>query len=442
MRSINNNFLKNYRISLFLGVAIFLIYIIYFAVKGYKEELASFMVPMQIIVGIVFFISLYLSPKIKNLKQLLFCILLYNIIFSVIFRVIYLDFYNQPYGLAVDSYGYEKIGKSCYDESFKWVSNYLSSRMDIDDYGYSIYTILGFQLFGVTLGRWIILLSNSILITFSSLLLFKICRLSFNDEKISLCASAMWGFFPFMFITTSVGLKENVFCTIIMIFWFCAYKFFFKKDLRFLILSIFFGVLTFTFRKAITLMLILSLILGCIVNKSNSIKIKRLLIIGLCAAPLLLSIVVQALTGISMDKVTAITEARNNGMQSSVSGPLIQTLAGLFGPFPNFNRLVAYGLYHSSGLLFKSILSVFLMGGIFYVYKNNKYRYFPISLYYVFGLLMLILGGVALDMRYAITFYMGYIILSCYGMLKLNNKYIISLVQIMSIGIIFLYNSR
>ncbi len=435
-------FLKNYNHTLLLLAVSLCGYMILTAILGYKENLAPFMILSQFIVGLVFIGALFISKYIKSLNQLLFCIFVYNVFFSFYFRILFLDHYGMPYGLAVDSYSYDQFGYRCQNSSFNQLVKNVFAEWDIDDIGYSLFTALTFKLFGVEVGRWVILLCNSIFVTIASKMLYVISDTLFGVKKISCIASAMWGFFPFMLITTSVGLKENVFCTIIMSFWYCAYKYFINKGIFWFALSLIFILLTFTFRTAITLMLLLSFIVLCLTNKNNRKSILRLLILSGVATPIFASLAIEKFTGISMEQVIAVAEHRNASMGASVSGNMIQTISAFIGPFPNFNRLVQYGLYHSSGLLLKGITSVFCVSGIYYIIKSYDYRFYPILLYWIFGIALLILGGVALDMRYAITFYMAYVILACYGLSRIKNKFIIAGVQLSTLAVILLYNFR
>lgn len=438
----NKLFLRNYNDTLNLSVITFASFLIIVAAQGYKETFASFMIPMQISVGICYFGCLYFSARIKNCRQLLICILGYNLVFSFLFRIIFINYYNAPYGLAVDSYTYDYIGHKAEYNSISRMINYISAFWDIDDFGYSIFTMLIFKGFGAETARWIVLFLNSVFITISSYLLYRIGLMLFNNKKISIICSALWGYFPFMFITASVGLKENVFCTVIMAFWFFVYKFYAHRTIGNIIWVIIFLTLTFAFRKAITLMLLFSFILLCIINENNKKKIVLVIILGGILAPFCASYAIEAFTGVSMEKIMAVTEGRNATMGTETPGPMVQMVAALFGPFPNFNRLVSYGLYYSSGLLFKSLTSIFCLTGLYYVGKYFDFKFYPIALYLIFGIAMLILGGVALDMRYAITFYMAFIVFLCYGMTRLKNRIPIMCCQALCLTVIMFYNLR
>lgn len=428
--------------TIHIAVLLFLLLFLYPFFYGYKENVQSYMVFYQLIISITFFVCLYLSTKIKNVRQLLFVIFLYNIVFSIVLRISFYEYYDKPFGEAVDSYEYDSIGRKYSSLSIRSFWTDYSDIYNLDDFGFSSFVIVVYKIFGSDLGREVLLIINSLCTTFTSFLLYKICKYFNLGVYYARVGSAIWGFFPFIFVTSSVGLKENIFCTLIVCSIFYIQKFKICSTREYLFKALIFIFSTFFFRFVISLMLLIYFIINIISNSQNSKRVLIFIVASSLLAIFLGAFLIEAITGISMDEVVAIAEYRSGMMDSAVSGQSIQLISAFFGPFPNFTRYVQYGIYHSAGLLFKDILSIFCLLGILTTFKNFNYRFYGICFYYIMGILMLVVGGVALDMRYAITFFPAFIILTILG---IRNFKMTQLSYIFDFGIFLLilfYNQR
>ena len=111
----------------------------------------------------------------------------------------------------------------------------------------------------------------------------------------------------------------------------------------------------------------------------------------------------------------AIAQARNIAIGSEVTGPIVQVCAALIGPFPNFFRLGQYAMLFSGGILLKSMLNIFFFIGAWNVIYNLNYKFYPLVLFSLFGIISVILVGVALDMRFVITFLPSFILVALYA---------------------------
>lgn len=441
--NIINSRIKYIKLGILL-LGIFFLFILLFAfLFGLQDEIQPEMVCIEFLIGILFFTCLYISPNIKNIKQLCFLVFLFCIFSSLILREYFLIYYEQPYGLAIDSYKYDLVVSPHIDSSYKEAINSIPEYFGIDDLGYTTILYVIFKIFGPNnFGRFFVILFNSILLSLSSYYIFKLAvTLNFNKQY-SLLAAGIFGFFPFFPITAAVGLKEIIFCCIVCGALYYIITWMKHKTVPNLLKACVFIILSLFFRTSIFLMLFLILGACLIIKYKNRKGFIKWAIILAAISPIFANFILVAVTGISFEQVLAVTEGRNQKMGSSVNGPIIQLIAALFGPFPNFIKLAEYGLYYSSGLLFKSIFNFFTLFGFYYVIKKYLFRYYPLDIYFVFGLAFLIIGGVALDMRYACVFFPAQILLGVYGLSNIKNLTLFYWYLPFILLLIFNYNIR
>ena len=188
-----------------------------------------------------------------------------------------------------------------------------------------------------------------------------------------------------------------------------------NKDIVSFVLSVCFIISTLFFRTVICFMLLICLRVYAISNNSNKKSILWFLAIcGICS-PIFANYILESFTGISIEKLIAIAQTRNRIMGSELMGPIVQVLAALIGPFPNFFRLGKYAMLFSSGILLKSILNIFFFVGVLKIVYNINYNFYPLVLYSLFGIVSVVLAGVSLDMRFVITFLPSTILVSLYA---------------------------
>jgi hypothetical protein len=194
-------------------------------------------------------------------------------------------------------------------------------------------------------------------------------------------------------------------------------------------------------------MLIISLFVQTISSKKNKKKLIIVLIVNFVIGIVLLDFIIRF---IFFPFVPA-----NLKMALTVDGKTygtvwfrwaVQILAALFGPFPNFNRALVFGIMHNSGLLFKVMFSFPLVYGLFRILKNFKYEYYPVLVYVVVGIFLCAVWGIALNMRYQVTFFPMMLIVIAYtlqtGTKRLPYEISYGLSCIILTGVIFLYNAR
>lgn len=255
---------------------------------------------------------------------------------------------------------------------------------------------------------------------------------------------AFYSLFPFWVVSNAVGLKENIFCFIIVAALFNIYRY---KEYRLtynLIGAVFFIIWTYFFRYAVSLMLIITFFFALVVNEENKKKILVIMAILGVVGIVSLNVIIMSFSGISMKLVTDVAADRmGRSGGTGFVGWLVHCSAAFIGPFPNFSRTGQYNIYFASGLINKVILSVFVNAAMFQVVRNLRWKFYPIFAYLFMGYVMLLASGTSLDIRYHITFFPAYSILLGFGLsyVQLNKM---KLYGLCSLGLLIalFYNFR
>lgn len=431
------------------GFVLFGIFAILAYFTGYKEEIPVYKLFMHCFLAFVYWMVFYLVTRLENEKAITSVIFLYSLILSATLRYLFWDYTNDPYEdtYSCDVYGYERNTFNGLGLSFIGYINKLltSTHYNVDDLGFPSYLFTFHEFFrDVDFVRSLLLLVNSFFIALSSHFIYKISLYLGMNENISKIAMGFYGLFPFWIVSSAMGLKENVFCFIIVV---ALYNIFRYKEYCLvynLIGVIFFITLTYFFRFAITLMLILVFIIALLANENNKKKI--LVEMGGFAIIMIisLSVIMSSFANVSMEQVTGTAADRmSRSGGTGIVGWLIHCSAAFIGPFPNFLRTNQYIFYTASGLIYKVVYSVFVNFSLYSVIKKLEWNLYGILAYLVMGYVMMLTSGVSLDIRYHITFFPAYTILLGYGIeksqLKNSTLYCLSLIGIF---ITFLYNFR
>ena len=402
------------------GFAVFCIFAILAYLMGYKEDIPQYKLFIHCAIAFFYWALLYLASKIKEERTIISMVFLFSLLTAITLRYLFWDYTGDPYGKIgnCDIYGYEKFVLSSVDISFSEFLQKVSLHgFNIDDYGFFSFLFLLHNFFmGAEFVRNFLLLFNSCLIACSTHLIYKICNCLDFEEEISRMSAAFYGLFPFWTVSTAVGLKENLFCFAIVAALYYIYRYKESHLTRCLIGCVVFITFTYLFRFAVTLMLLIVLAITLICSEQN----KKSLLIGMAVAAVILSaslsIIMQSFSGTSMKLVTDVAADRmSRSGGNGFLGWMVHCSAAFIGPFPNFSRTNQYNIYFAAGLINKVLFSVFVNYALYKVIQKLEWKLYPILSYLVMGYIMLLVSGVALDMRYHITFFPAFVILLGYG---------------------------
>jgi hypothetical protein len=432
----------------------YIFHLFFFGVVKYHEVITVYANVLQIVFATFFFFFLYYIPILKlNIKVVLLLVFLYSLVFSFVLRYCFIDFTSNIFGPAVsDSYFYHSFAMNVMRKDLDYFVMYLTSQYkNIDDYGfptilYIIYTIAGTEASALNLT----LLFNTLAITLSTYFLYKLLILLRFQAGISCFLSACWGLFPFLFVIAAVGLKENFFCLFILLSFYYMYKYKKQRRISSLVLSFMGIICTYFFRIAIPFMIIISFVILIMANSKWRKNIFIVLFILLIAGTICMKILFSYIFPVSLESLLfRVIANRANGISNNLIISFAVLIAtSLIGPFPNFSNAIQdggerYWIVYNSALLFKVIVSFYILVGIWRIIKTYNFRYYSILAYIGMGLLLLVLSGVALDMRYQITFYPIMIPIIAYAFKgrKISNL-LYSFYIIVSSGLVILYNIR
>lgn len=431
------------------GAVLFCIFALLAYCLGYKEEIPLYKLTMHCFIAFIYWGVFYLVTKLNDEKTIVWIIFIYSFLLSLCLRYLFLDYTHDSYEktLGCDVYGYEHYAVKAVGKTFLETIYYLlnSGRLDLDDLGFaSILIVLHIFFRDVDFVRNLLLLLNSCLIACSAHLIFKLSIYLNFDEYISKVVMAFYSLFPFWVVSNAVGLKENIFCFIIVAALFNIYRY---KEYRLtynLIGAVFFIIWTYFFRYAVSLMLIITFIFALVVNEENKKKILVIMAILGVVGIVSLNVIIMSFSGISMKLVTDVAADRmSRSGGTGFVGWLVHCSAAFIGPFPNFSRTGQYNIYFASGLINKVILSVFVNAAMLQVVRNLRWKFYPIFAYLFMGYVMLLASGTSLDIRYHITFFPAYSILLGFGLsyVQLNKM---KLYGLCSLGLLIalFYNFR
>lgn len=436
-----NTILNTWGILFFVGVFAA-------ALVGYKEVIPDYMLVMHVVIALLYYMGLKYSVSHTNITGVLSVTLIYFTFISFLLRYLFWEYTGTPFVDTPDSYRYESYALRFKDHDFvDYVRGVLQlPASQIDDLGYTSIVYFLAKWFGdIGIVRNVILVINVFAITVSTYLIYKTCILLNISRNIASFSAAVYGMFPFFGVFSAMGLKENIFCLLITASLYYMYKF--KNDKRFssLLAAVVFIASTYLFRFAICLMLCMIFITSLCVDEHNRKSVWIVLLVACAIGLAFLEVIIYNFSNIEMEHIYMITETRmEESVGLGVTGWVVESVAAVFGPFPNFIYTIQCGIYHSAGLLLKSIfLNLFACMGIVYVIKRFDYRYYPVALYLIMGIFMLMVTGFSLDMRYHVTFFPALILLVAYTLdtVKIRNVILWGYCACMCV-VIALYNLR
>lgn len=436
---------------LYVYISIFLLMFIYYGLTGYREQIPGYMIFLQLFYFIAYTVSIYLFTRYHlNRRSILSYIFIYSLIAGFTVRAISWCYLNEPFLGGIDSQTYDWLANFGVSRGFSY-SKYLTylrhNDLNVDDWGMPSIVYWTYRVFGSgRFGQDMLIVVNAIAITTAAYLIDNLLKSFGTEQQTRFFCLAVYGCFPFLSLTAAVGLKENFFCLLI-IGAFCQLQRYSKtRRICHLTLAGVFIVGCLFFRVATFAMLIVSVLVSLISKESNKKLVLNLIIIGCLIGVMGLSVVLRYLYGREIDAVLATTGSRTeSGVDAigSVGMWAIQGLSLIFGPYANFAKMSEYAIVHSSGVLLKGVMGFPIIAGILYCIRHLQWRYYAIMAYLILHSIMIVLAGVALDMRYQITAYpLTLPFVAQYVQRNGNNK----IYYIGYIGVLFLlmwfYNKR
>ena len=426
-------------------VFIFISFFSYWSIVGYKENIPGYMIALQFGYFVIYTISLYYTSRYKiSLKQLIIYIFLYSLFASFIVRYVSWVFLREPFLGGVDSVTYDTWARSAVVSQMPFYQ-YIKD-MAIDDYGMSVIVWATYKLFGFgQVGQDILILFNSVVIALSALRLDGILRYLSIHKSVRIFCVAAYACFPFLSLTSAIGLKENFFVFVIISAYYYILCYKERSKIRYLIYSLAFASCCLFFRIAICAMVVLSFAVSLISKESNKKTLLVIIVTGIIAGFFILNMILQLLYGIDMERLGGVTAYRMSDMDDALGGTmawLVHGLALIFGPFANFSHLSEYAIIHSSGVLLKGVLGYPMLCGIWQCIRQLQWRSYALLIYFLLHITMLIIVCRGLDMRYQITLFPMTIPFIAQGLQGNKHPKWFALYGCVLVGILWFYNQR
>lgn len=417
----------------------------YFYIRGYKESIPAYMEFMKWGLTLFCIWSVYqgLHSKLR-VSHLVLINSIITLLFVFLLRFLFMENVGEIFGPAVDSYGYLYNGVQNADLSYwDFCKKIQYKGFKFDDLGYfSIYYWAAQFSRDVSIVAGIVSLFNIVLLYFSSCYLFRLGKIVCNNEYTARIVSILWSSFPFILMTIAVGLKENCFCSIIIFALYHSYNHKWKGKRISLLYAFLFALLAFLFRTAIGCLLLIAIIVNGVVNRHNA---KKLLIIGFIGC-LMLNLLLPMFIGLmggNYESITGTTSYRMTQKDGgSEVGQLLPIVSSFFGPFPNLDRTDAYNFMAAYSHFLKVSTSLFFLLGAARIIFRLDIRWFALLLYILGNILMLMIAGVGLDLRFHITYIPFFLLLAFDSFHIKRSKWLYPAYYWGIILVIYVYASR
>lgn len=398
-------------------IMLFILYIgfaVYFHLVGYKMEIPEYMHYDRVIMSLYYFMMIALC-FIKIEKNTLFIVVVTFFLLTVLYvKQTYLSAGLEEFGISVDSYKYMDYAVKYYTYPYnEFVDKlYQTGIYRFDDLGYFSFIYYTYSFFpDYKTTTYLVVIVNVLLLYVSMSYIYKSLALLKYGDFIGKLSSVLYGASPFLIVTVSCGLKEVMFNTFIILAIYSILRVTIKRSLFHILWALVWIFACSLFRSATYYILLICLIVAATLTKRNSRLYLIIIVSVMIFSSILLPYLVERLFGVSLEFLLEVSDYRYTGTDKSYKN-IVGLLAGLLGPFPNFDRPAEYAFMHSVYAFISCFMRIYFFVAIYKVIKNNQYVYYPIILYVFMTMVMNIVSGVTLDMRFHITYMPVFFILA------------------------------
>lgn len=422
---------------------------LYFFLAGYKQPIPLYLECMRVVLTITYCCTIFLSMSRNISKQFFFSYLFISfLLLSFSLQQVTLYATNTIYGETIDGYTYLNFGIKYQELGLMdfWTKMLKIVYVNIDDLGFT--TVMHFcaKPFGrnVVSITTLLLVVNSIIYIIGARYFYRLCILVLDDEHRARIATGLWAGFSTLIITSAGGSKEVVFTAIIVVAMYQIYAYKESPNLVRLIRALFFISLCLLFRFAICYALVLSLLAIIFINEKNKRTAIKIAFLGILFSGFILSFLLPVITGITYEHILTVADSRiaKTNSDSLLVKTIFPSFSMLLGPFPNMDRTDGKGFMYGFSLLLKDFVSLYFISAISGIIRNYSYRFYPILFFVFCNLMMVLVSGVTLDIRYHITYipFFFLLVMTPFNFIFKGYKYYaIMLITVMIIGI---YSTR
>lgn len=434
--------------TMWITVFIFIVFALYFYVVGYKENIPVYMECMRVAFTVCYCYTICLAVRLQISKTLFFSYLFFSfLLLSIVLLNSRLYSGDKLFGNTKDAYFYMssaiKWNGLGLNDYWTWLLKYTGANLD--DLGFCSIMYFVVKPFGndtVSIATFLILI-NSIIYIIGVYYFFKLCIILLKDENKVYIATALWAGFTRLVTTSAGGAKEVIFTALIILAMYHIYEYKERHTTFSLAKALLFICTCLFFRFAICYALILSLLTIVFTNENNKRTIIKLAFFLLLFSGTILSVLLPILTGMSFEHIQWVTGNRMSRVRAdSLTMALFPSLSLFLGPFPNMDRTNITGFMYGFSLLLKDFISPYFISAIYGIIRNFSYQFYPLLVFIICNLMMLLVSGVTLDIRYHITYmpFFFLLVMAPYKFIFKGYKYYVILSMI--VIVIGIYSTR
>lgn len=398
-----------------------------------------------------FFIFVFVSSFIigLNLKiKTLFCF----IFFYQLFLSLFLYFYFCLY--VGNSLGYNPIDSQLYldivshtmslnmKDFFSYMQNTGYYQITFSDFGFPfIQRLIYISAGGVKNGLIFMCICNVIFHIISTIYLYKLSTLLMlkSDAKI---VALLWGLNVFSIYFNVSGLKEQLFVLIIMMIVYFLYLYYLKGRIVYFFAFFTFLVVSCFFRYYITIFFVIIFLF----TKYFKMIYNRFFLLYLISLFIIVFGFVEMLTYLIPELYQAMNNTSDLLQEKGGEGffwKLISVFLAFVGPIPKFLfKEISNSTLLESFMMYKFFLSLFVVYAITIIIKQKQTEFYPIINFIVFNVILLVVSGHFLNIRFIYIMFPFYAILIVYGIRYCKYNIVFALSNIILFFIMVLFNIK
>ncbi|HQH19379.1 MAG TPA: hypothetical protein PKZ43_07470 [Bacteroidales bacterium] len=267
-------------------------------------------------------------------------------------------------------------------------------------------------------------------------------------NKFSFLSALTFSISSFYLWFNSSGLKESVLVFLVIQCFLNYYNFLKLRKPKYIVYLILFLLSLMLFRPAIMFLIIGAMALGILLSRRKNVAgifLSIILFAIIVFAGSYITFILNKFMGGDIDQMIAGKESEGMIKGGVIFTYLVNTIAGLIGPFPTLlpNEKTLLSFY-APGLIYKIFISIPFLFGIVYVFIKKKFIYYPIALFVLLEMSSLVFILEALELRkslphFPFIYLISFGFISSYASGEINKKRRKSIITIFNFSFIIIF---
>lgn len=405
------------------------------------------------LVSILSFISYYFvlqsqlfkSEQFYTKKRLLQIVFFYGFFYISIFNLLSYVYNDNFFVFSeVDAGTYHVESLKMISKTFSEGIDYILSEGTFEDFG-AVLVIS--TLYRVIESNLVVNIFYLFLSLYTGIGLFKIGQ-HLMPNKFAFLSALTFSISSFYLWFNSSGLKESVLVFLVVQCFLNYYNFIKLRKPKHIVYLILFLLSLMLFRPAIMFLIIGSMALGVLLSKRKNVDgifLSIILFAIIAFAGSYITLILNRFLGGGIDQMIAGKESEGMIKGGVIFTYLVNTIAGLIGPFPTLlpNEKTLLSFY-APGLIYKIFISIPFLFGIVYVFIKKKIIYYPIALFVLLEMSSLVFILEALELRkslphFPFIYLISFGFISSYASGEINKKRRKSIITIFNFSFIIIF---